>query len=132
MKPKNVTPITSNHKDYHLMSCGGESIMRLFPSRRDESEKGEEWLERMLKRLSEQMDEENNLQQALEIGLKQIEPQRLWVLLNVPENISKSHFYEQATLLLTQELGLNAPSPAPRQNGPNQGFRSSPQMSPTK
>lgn len=113
MKPETPAALFSNNKSYHLVSCGSDSIMRLFPSRRDESEAGSQWLERMLRRLSDQLPEENSLRQAIDVGLNQVEPERLWVLLNAPENISRAVFYQQASALLVQELGLNQdPSPS--------------------
>lgn len=107
-------PLThlSNHQDYHLVSCGGDAILRIFPTRRDEGEAGAQWLERMLHQVEELVGEESPLRQAIDVGLNQIEPERLWALLNAPDHVAKATFYNHASNLLVQELGLT-PSPKP-------------------
>jgi hypothetical protein len=112
MKPISASPLyTSENPAYHLVSCAGDSILRLFPGRRDETEEGADWLTRILTRLSDQIEDNNPLQDAIRVGLREVEPERLWVLLNAPENMPRSQFLAEASNLLVRELGL-APTPA--------------------
>ncbi len=127
---KKSSTYLSKSKNYHLVSCGGDAILRLFPSRRDKTESGAQWLERKINQLADALGEESPLRQAAEVGLKQIEPERLWTLLNAPETVSKETFYSHASELLVQELGL---SPTPK-SGYSQTIKPSsmPNMKPSK
>ena len=132
MKTILPTPLyTSENPAYHLVSCGGDSILRLFPDRRDETEEGADWLNRILTRLSDQMEDNNPLQDAIRVGLREVEPERLWVLLNAPDNMPRSQFLAEASSLLVRQLGLDpAPALAPGQT-PAPVVRRAPTFQPT-